>query len=345
MPFVTLADLGRRMDPDGRIADMAELLSQCNEIIDDIPWVEGNLPTGHLTTLRTSLPKGTFRRFYQGVAYTKSTSAQVTFGMAMLDAYSQIDKALADINGQATALREKEDVAHMEGLSQQTCGAYLYGNSFTNPTQFTGFSPFYNTVNPANANNAVNVMDLGGTGSSNASMWLVGWGENSAYGIYPKGSKAGLLFEDKGDVVPGFDSSQNRFEAYTSYFNWKMGLCIEDWRYIVRAANIDVTTAGLAGPTPPDLFANLSKMVVRLPTAGRMVSGITKTDAPDKISPAVRLKVYVNRSVREYMDIQAIRDKNVLLRPEDYAGRPIVNFRNIPIGVVDQLLTTEARIV
>lgn len=345
MAFVTLADLGRRMDPDGKIADMAELLSQCNEMIDDIPWVEGNLPTGHVTTLRTSLPKGTFRRFYQGVGYTKSNAAQITYGMAILNAYSQIDKALADINGQAAALREKEDVAHMEGLSQQMSTTYIYGNSASNPEQFTGYAPFYNTVSTVTAQNAVNVFDAGGTGSSNASLWLIGWGESTAYGIYPKGSKAGLQFEDKGDVVPGFDASNNRYEAYTSFFEWKAGLAIEDWRYVVRVANLDTTTAGLAGSTPPDIFAILSRAVVRLPTAGRTVSGITKTDAPDKKDPPVRLKLYCDRTVRQYMDIQAIRDKNVLLSPTDYAGRPVVNFRNIPIGVTDALLDTEARVI
>ena len=29
----------------------------------------------------------------------------------------------------------------------------------------------------------------------------------------------------------------------------------------------------------------------------------------------------------------------------DYAGRPIVNWRNVPIGVQDSLLNTEARVV
>lgn len=345
MAFVTLADLGRRMDPEGRIADMAELLSQCNEMVDHIPMVEGNLPTGHVTTLRTALPKGTYRRYYQGVGYTKSNAAHVTFGLSMLVAYSQIDKKLADINGQSAALREKEDVAHMEGLSQQQAGTYVYGNSITTPETFTGFSPYFNSVSPATAQNAVNVFDAGGTGSSNTSVWLIGWGESTAYGIYPKGSKGGMVFEDKGDVVPGFDSSNNRFEAYTSYFEWNAGLAIEDWRYVVRVCNIDTTTAGLAGPTPPDLFAILSKAVVRLPTAGRQVSGITKTDAPDKTAPPVQLHLYCDRTARQYMDIQAIRDKNVLLSPRDYAGAPVVNFRNIPIGVHDQLLDTEARVV
>lgn len=345
MASLTLADLGRRMDPDGKIADMAELLSQCNTILDHIPMVEGNLPTGHVTTLRTSLPKGTFRRFYQGVGYTKSTAAQVTFSCAMLDAYSQIDKKLASIGGDPAGVREKEDVAHMEGLSQQMATTEMYGNEFTSPEQFTGFSPFFNTVSTATAQNAVNVFDCGGTGNSNTSIWIIGWGDNTVYGIYPKGSKAGLTFEDKGDVVPGFDSSQRRFEAWTSYFSWVTGLAIEDWRYIIRMCNIDTTTAGLLGPTPPDIFAILSRAMVKLPTAAQNVSGITKTDAPDRISPAVRLWIYCDRTARWSMDVQAIRDKNVLLSPRDYAGQPIVNFRNVPIGVTDAILDTEARVV
>ena len=138
MASLTLADIGRRMDPDGKIADMAEMMSQCNEIDEDFPLVEGNLTTGHVVTLRTALPQGTFRRFNQGVSYTKSAAAQITFGMAMLDAYSQIDKKLADLGGNANANREKEDVAHMEGLSQQWTGTLVYGNAWTTPEQFSG---------------------------------------------------------------------------------------------------------------------------------------------------------------------------------------------------------------
>lgn len=343
MASLTLADLGRRMDPSGKIADMAELMSQANEIDEDSPLVEGNLTTGHVVTLRTALPKGTFRRFNQGVGYTKSSASQITFGMAMLDAYSQIDKKLADLGGNTNANREKEDVAHMEGLGQQWTGVVIYGNAWTTPEQFSGFSTYFSAI--ASAQNGVNVLDAGGTGSSNTSIWLIGWGDQTCYGIYPKGTKAGLTFENKGDVVPAYDTSNRRYEAYTSYFSRNGGIAIEDWRYVIRIANIDTTTAGLAGSTPPDLFAIMSKAVVRLPTAGKMVSNITKSDAPDRVAPSVKLKFYCDRTSREYMDIQAIRDKNVLLRPEDYAGRPIVNFRNIAIGVNDQQLDTEARVV
>ncbi len=345
MAFLTLADVGRHFDHEGKIADMAELLSQSNEMIDDMPLVEANGLTSHVTTVRTSLPKGSYIRYYQGTAYSKSNRAQLEFGMSLLRDYSQIDKELCRLGGQEAVLREKEDIAHMEGLSQQQSATLPYGNSWTTPEQFTGFAPYFNTVNPANAQNAVNVFDCGGTGSSNTSIWLIGWGESTCYGIYPKGSKGGLVFEDKGDVVPGFDANQQRFEAYTSLFQWQLGLVIEDWRYIVRLCNIDTTTAGLLGPTPPDLFAILARAIVRLPTAGRTVSGIVKTDAPDRMAPAVRLKLYCDRVARAAMDVQAIRDKNVLLSPTDYAGRPIVNWRNVPIGVQDSLLNTEARVV
>jgi hypothetical protein len=342
--FLSLADWARRVDPQGGIDDIAEVLSQCNEVYDDMLWREGNLPTGHKDTIRTGLPQGTWRMLYQGVAYTKSTTAQVTEGVGMLEAYSQIDRALAELNGDVKAFRLSEDDAHLEGLSQQMATNIFYGNTSINPQRFTGFAPRFNTVCTSTAQNAYNVLNGGGTGSSNASIWLIGWGDRTVFGMFPKGAKAGLVFEDKGDIVPGYDSSSQRFEAYTSYFKWTAGLVVKDWRYVVRICNLDTTTAGLAGATPPDLFALLSKAVVRFPTLTKRASGITKTDAPDEVAPGINPAIYVNRTVREYMDIQAIRDKNVLLKPTEYAGQPIVEFRGIPIRVVDALTSTESAI-
>ncbi len=340
--YCSLADWARRVGPDGAIDDIAEMLSQCNEIFDDMMWIESNLPTGHKTTLRTGLPQGTWRMLYQGVPFTKSTTAQVTEGTGMLEAYSRVDRKLAELNGDIAKFRLTEDDAHLEGLSQQMSTTIFYGNSSTSPQQFMGFSPRFNTVCTSTAQNAYNVLNAGGTQSSNASIWLVGWGEQTTFGLFPKGSKAGLTFEDKGDIRPGFDANGNEFEAFTSYFRWEAGLCVKDWRYTVRIANIDTTTAGLQGANPPDLFALLSKAVVRLPTMGRRESGITKTDAPDEVAPGIRSAIYCNRTVREFLDLQAIRDRNVLLKPTEYAGQPVVEFRGIPIRVSDSLLTTES---
>lgn len=343
--YLTLADWSRRVGPDGSIDIIAEMLSQCNEIFEDMLWREGNLPIGHQSTVRTALPKGTFRQFNQGVAFTKSLTAQIVDGVCELVAYSRIDRSEAELNGNVTDLRWSEDVAHMEGLTQQMATTLFYGNIATSPTQFNGLATRYPTVNAATLQSAANVFDGGGTGSSNTSLWLVGWGDRATFGIFPKGSKAGLTFEDKGLVRPGFDSNNNEYEAYTSYFNWKAGLVVSDWRTSVRTANLDTTTAGLAGATPPDLFALMSAMAIRLPTSTRRFSGITKTDAPDEPDVGVRLAWYVNRVGRRWMDIQAIRDKNVLLNMKEYDGMPVTEYRGVPIRVCDALLSTEARVV
>lgn len=340
-----LVDWARRTDPDGSIAIIAEMLSQCNEVMKDMIWQEGNLPLGHKTTVRVGLPQGVWRAANQGVPSSKTLTAQFQDSIGELVDYSIVDKSLANLNGNVAKFRYSEDMGHIEGLSQQVASALFYSNEATNPNQFTGFAPRYNTVNTATAKNAVNVIDAGGTASANLSIWLVGWGDNTTFGIFPKGSQAGLVYEDKGDIVPAYDASGNRFEAYTSMFQFKIGLCVKDWRYNVRIANVDTTAVGLQGTTPPDLFALMSRAVVRLPTASRRLSGITESDAPSDPVPGIMPAWYVNRTGREFLDIQAIRDRNVLLSSKDYAGDPVVNFRDVPIRVVDALTNSEARIV
>lgn len=342
MAYLSLLDWSKRVGPDGSIDDIAELLSQCNEVFKDMIWRESNLPTGHQSTIRTGLPSGTWRSMYGGVAPTKSTTAVIIDGLGQLEAVSQIDKALAELNGQVAATRMSEDNAHLEGLSQNMAQVIFYGNKGTVPTQFTGFSPRFNSVTTSTAANARNVLNAGGTASANASLWLIGWGDETCFGIFPQGSKAGLQFEDRGDINFILDSANNPFRAYTSWFEWRAGLCVKDWRYITRICNIDTTTVGLQGLTPPDLFALMSKAVVRLPTMSKRVSGITETDAPDEPSPGIAPAFYCNRTIREYLDIQAIRDKNVLLTPKEYAGDPVTEFRQVPIRVVDALTNTEA---
>lgn len=342
--YPNLVDWARSIDPDGDIAVVAEMLSQCNEVMKDMIWQKGNLPLGHKTTVRVGLPQGVWRAANQGVPSSKSLKAQFTDSIGELVDYSIVDKSLAELNGNVDAYRYQEDMSHLEGLSQQVATALFYSNEATNINQFTGMGPRFNTVSTSNAKNAVNVIDAGGTGSSNLSIWLMAWGDNTLFGIFPKGSQAGLVYEDKGDVVPAYDSNGNRFEAYTSMFKWKIGLCVKDWRYSVRIANIDTTTAGLQGVAAPDLFVLMSRAVVKLPTSTRRTSGITESDAPSDPKPGTSPAFYVNRTGREFMDIQAIRDKNVLIGSKDYAGDPVTVFRDVSIRVVDALLNTEARL-
>ena len=100
---ITLIDFAKSLDPDGKTATVVDLLSQTNEILTDMAFIEGNLPTGHRTTIRTGLPTATWRQLYGGVPASKSTRAQVDDVCGMLEARAEVDKDLYELNGNSAA--------------------------------------------------------------------------------------------------------------------------------------------------------------------------------------------------------------------------------------------------
>src|SRR5687768_15162921 len=90
----TLLDVSKRLDANGDIDKLVEILNMQNEIIEDMTFIEANEFTGHRSSIRTGLPAPTWRKLYGGVQPTKSTSVQVTDSMGMLEAYAEVDKAL-----------------------------------------------------------------------------------------------------------------------------------------------------------------------------------------------------------------------------------------------------------
>lgn len=341
----TLADVASRTDASGDMHTIAEMLSQAISLTKDMYMIESSEMFGHEFAFRSSIPGGYWRQINQGVPYGKSTTAKSRVGLGTLEDYSQVDRLLCEGQpGGAERFRESEDVAFLEGMGQTIEQTAWYGNTAVTPAQFMGMASFYNTVNQATAQNAQNVLDGGGTGNNNTSIWLLCHGNRTLTGLYPRGTKAGLHMEDKGDTVPGYDSLGNRFEAYTSWFRHMIGLVPLDWRYSARLANIDVTNAGLAGPNALDLFATIRQMLMLPPTLTAASSGITEVDAPDEPAPGIRPVLYTNRTGRHWMDVQAMRDRNVLLRLEDYAGKPCDGINGIPIKISDQLLITESRV-
>lgn len=321
-----LLDLAKRMDPSGGIADIVEILNETNEVLDDMSFVEGNLPTGNKTTVRTGIPTPTWRKMYGGVMPAKSTTVQVTDDCGMLEQYAKIDKALADLNGNGAAFRHSESASHIEGISQELAQTTFYGNSSTEPEAFTGLAPRFNTVSTATAESADNAVDHGGTGSDNASIWLVVWGPRTVFGIVPKGSKAGLQETDKGQTTIQ-NSDGSMFEAYVTHYKFDAGLTVRDWRYVVRICNIDVSDLATVANTKA-LITSMIKASERIPNFG-----------------AGRPAWYVNRTIRESLRIGITEKIANNLSWETVAGKRVMTFDDIPVRRVDQLLNTEARIV
>ncbi len=338
---LTLADWAKRVEDDGRVAIIVDLLSQANEMMDDMIWMEGNQTDGYKTTVRTGLPSGTWRNLYAGVQPTKSTAAQITERTGNLEAYSVIDKDLADLNGNTAEFRLAEDAAFFEGMTQQMQGALLYSNSLSTPNQIMGFAPRYNTLTASDAETAGNIIDMGGTGSTNTSIWFVQWGQDTCFGIFPKSKIGGLQHQDLGEWTETL-STGAKYQVYQSHFKWEAGLCIRDWRYVVRLANIDVTL--LSGVSAANIINGLTRAAHLFPRAPRGLANVQNATRPSGVVGQGRAAIYCNRTVATFLDLQAQNKTNVWLLQDQWDGKPVTTFRGVPIRTVDQLLSTESAV-
>ncbi|MDA8305982.1 MAG: hypothetical protein M0Z81_04035 [Deltaproteobacteria bacterium] len=340
---LTLMDWAKRIDDDGKIAQIINLLSQTNEILEDMLWVEGNLPTGHKTTIRTGLPQAYWRLLNQGVPRGKSTTAQITETCGMLETYSDIDVDLLALSGNDGAFRLSEELAFLEGMNQQMAVTVFYNNITSVPAAFMGLAPRYPSVSTATAQTANNVIDALGTGSTNTSMWLIMWGPNAIHGIFPKGRKAGFVQEDMGKT-PVYDSNNNPYYAWRTHYKWDAGLVVKDWRFAVRICNIDVTT--LSGASPPNLINLMVRAIHRLPIQPARAGNVQTSGQNGEPQLSMgQAGFYCNRAISSWLDIQALNKSNMLLRIDEFAGKPVTSFRGIPIRTCDALLNTEARVV
>lgn len=325
----TLLEVAKATDPDGKLAQVVEIMNQNNEVLDSMPWMEGNLPTGHRTSIRTGLPAPTWRKMYGGVQPGKSRYAQVTDNCGMLEAYAEIDKALADLNGNTAGFRLLEDKAHIEGMSQEVAQTLFYGNEGTEPEAFTGLLPRFNSLSAENGENII-VGDASASGNDYTSVWLVVWGPASAHGIYPKGSKGGLSVSDLGRVtIENVDGANGRMEGYRTHYKWDCGFSLRDWRYVVRIANID-----------------MSRMTALTSTSGtNLIDAMTQAlELPPSLSAGTPA-FYCSRRVRSFLRRQITNATvNSTLSMDTVAGRRVVTFGDVPVYRTDALIHTESAV-
>lgn len=326
---VTYLDIASRLGPDNKISGIIELLNQTNSILDDMHAQEGNLPTGHKSTIRTGLPEATWRLLNYGVQPSKSITSQITDTCGMLEAYAEVDKSLADLNGNTAAWRLSEDQAHLEGMNQTMATTIFYGNQDINPERFTGLMPRYPKFGANNqAITAYNcIAAYAGSGSVQTSMWLLVLGANTVEGLYPKGSEGGgFNHQDLKEVT--LDDNQTppgHFQGYRTHYKWDLGFTVRDWRYAVRICNID--TVAITS-TVVDLFTAMTKAYYRIPSFGMG-----------------RAAFYCNAFVLQYLQLQAIAKSCLALKYEEVGGKPVTSYMGIPIKRCDKLINTEALVV
>ena len=314
---VTLLDLAKR-SADGKIQGIIELLAKENPILKDMLWLEGNLPTGHITTVRTGLPQVAWRLLNYGVQPSKSTTKQITDHCAMLEAYAQVDAKLAQINNNKAAWRLGEDMAFLEAMNQAMADTIFYGDE-TSPEKFVGFTPRYAAI--SGADSAANVINaLGNTANKQTSIWFIIWDQLASHGIVPQGSKAGFNHKDLGEETLT-DAQGGLYQGFRSHYKWDCGLTVRDWRKNVRICNIDTTKLGTNEAAK--LFTYLTMAYHKINRySGRKV-------------------IYCNSTVATYLDLQAQVKSNVYLTQPQLDGEPVTAYRGIPIRVCDAIRDTE----
>lgn len=320
----TLLDLAKAKDPDGTIAQVAEVLMQQCPMLEDIPFREGNLDTGHRVTSRTALPGIAWRRINKGYDSSTGKTDQVDETCGEMVGRSDIDVKLVELNGGAE-YRAAQDLAFVQAFKHEFETGLLYHSTKTAPEKFMGLAPRFDDTG-APWGNQILKHDGSASDSDQTSIWIVGWGERKVYGIVPKGTQAGLRSQDMG-IQYALDAEGKQFPVYRTEWSWKVGLCVEDWRYVVRIANIDTSNLSSSGSA-------LIQSVVR-----------ALEEKFYSLEGDVKPVIYVNRKIGAFWRLQAMDTvKNATLTLETVGGKRVLMFDGIPVRRTDALLNTEAPI-
>lgn len=320
----TLLDVVTRQNPQGGIdVRIAELMGKTNEIMDEMTMVECNDGTTHLSTVRTGLPAGAWRKLNYGVPSEKSQTIQVRDGVGMLESYGEIDAKLAKINGNSASWRLTEESGFVEGLGQTMAATLMYGDTDTNPERFLGIAPRYDLTTAGNGDNII----LGGSADTdNTSIYLVGWSPSTVFGLFPKGSSAGLVMRDLGEDT-AVDSNGLKHQVLRTHFEWDLGFCVKDWRYIVRICNIEKSALVKDAASGADIVDLMDQALEIVPR-----------------NSGVRWAFYCNRTISSFLRRQVSNKAKYQLTLENFGGRPVTMFSGVPVRRVDAITNTETLI-
>ena len=336
---LNLVDVVSRIGADENLLAVAELLDEVNESVQDYVFIEGTGATENLYSVRTKLPPVTRRAFNERVQPGKSgiEKRRATFGN--YEAWLQNDIYLLKLHSDKEGQKMREAKAQLEAMSQEVGQDVIYGDERATPTGMTGVMPYYNDLGYETVDN---VIDAGGTGTDNRSILVTVWGDDFLHLSYPKGSMAGLDFHDFGEQVSesGAGTGSGLMRVDRCHFKQEAGLCLRDWRGVVRICNIDYSDywanwwnaganqPGQVGRRIPDyLFRALEQLPPMAFNAGNRVT----------INMSRRMKTILQQQL-------AHAGMDSFLTVEDVGGRRTSMFQGFPIRINDRMGIDEARV-
>ncbi|MES2055211.1 MAG: hypothetical protein V4564_04655 [Pseudomonadota bacterium] len=314
--------------------EVIEVLRQLNPLMEDAVTAECNMGTVHRHTIRTGLPTVSWGMLYQGIPQSKSTTQQVDDTTGFVEGLSTVDTRLLDISPNPAAVRLSEGRAYLEAMAQEVQRGFFYHDTVATPERFKGLAARYNKIGGVGAGNQI--VDAGGSGSDNTSIWFVTHGDNYTTLIHPKGTKAGVTREEKGEQRTA-DANGNVYYVKEELFRQHVGVAVRDWRFNTRIANVDYSDT-LTGAV--DLYKFMRQAYYKL--QGRRAAKMSG-DVPAQ----GRTVIYMNRDVLSALDALGTNTANgaLMLKPMELQGQEVLSYRGIPIRETDALINAEARVV
>lgn len=333
--LVTLADVAKSLNKE--IGMVAEVLSQENAVLQDLPYKEMNMKTYHVEDIRSNLPSVYYRKANQPIPAGKSTVESRQFNAAHFESKSQMDAKVAQRGGMDRVAynRWNQGMGHVQAHAQEHASLFFYGSPASDPVKSPGLVDIYPTVDESTEETANQVIDAGGTTGDNTSIYKLHFGDRSIFGIYPSGAPVGLKRTDR---TPGNELVQitgtdvngdaGTYWGYEEDFEIDHGLCVKDYRQGSRICNIDPALL-LSGVGAADLI-------------DLMISADYKIFNPENGKGFW----YVNRTIQAFLHKQALTKVGAGggLSFDNYAGKRVLMFLDCPVRRCDALLSSEDRV-
>lgn len=321
--YLTLADRFKRTENGKMAAEIIEMMSETNEILQDANALQCNDGTNHITTIRTGLPSAVFRNLYGFVPSSKSTTEQVKDVTGMLETYSIVDVDLVDKAENPKKFRLSESSAFIEAMNQKLQETIFYGSIKENAAAFDGLSARYSKKSTDLKKIGSNIIDAGGKGTDNTSVWIVTWGDLHTSLLYPQGSQAGVQHKDDG-ILTETSSTGGKRKIYQDHFKMDVGLSVRDWRSTCRIANISISNLESTGAADLEALLNQAYYKIR------------------RFAKTGRTAIYCNSTVLMHFEAQLKAKTNVNFTIKEYLNENILHYKNIPIRECEQITCDEA---
>ncbi len=344
---LTLAELVRREDPDGSMADIVDVLSQTNAIVMDSTWIRANDGSSHQHTRAVTEPTGAERMFGQGVQREAGVTEVVNEPTCLLSGLSVPDADMMRQQPEGPELaRAAEDAFFINGLTKTHVSRIFDGDRATHPLHINGI----NNRADYNALSSDYVFDnAGGNASVTAnktSIYFIQFGHKMVNWIYPRGmapNTSGISNEiSKSTVGPitmrdfGEDLMQDplnttntaMYPAFRSWFVVAFGIDIADPRMIKRIVNI--STTNIDGVDDFSFDEN------------PMIDAFNELE-----NGGMGAVIYCNRTVKAQMMKRANIKGNAFIQAIEGEGpfaRPVLRFWGIPVREVAQITNTQATV-